>query len=58
MTKNYDLNNPEVTHRQRELIRRIKQSHADQHQQLTDQYLIELALEVYYELENPQEMLD
>jgi len=44
-----------TTHRQRELISNIKQSQAHP---LTDQYIIELALDLYYQLENPQEILD
>jgi hypothetical protein len=50
---------PNLTRRQQDLLTKIKRAESDQNQE-SDQYdqdIIALALELYYELENPREML-
>ena len=50
---------PNLTRRQQDLLTNIKRAESDQNQE-SDQYdqdIIALALELYYELENPREML-
>ncbi len=50
---------PHLTRRQQDLLTNIKRAESDQNQE-SDQYdqdIIALALELYYDLENPREML-
>jgi hypothetical protein len=50
---------PNLTRRQQDLLTKIKRAESDQNQE-SDQYdqdIIALALELYYQLENPREML-
>ncbi len=50
---------PNLTRRQQDLLTNIKRAESDQNQE-SDQYdqdIIALALELYYGLENPREML-
>jgi|APHM01.1.fsa_nt_gi hypothetical protein len=48
-----------LTRRQQDLLTNIKRAESEQNQEpdRTDQDIIALALELYYELENPREML-